>query len=34
MIKENRELSESFVAQDAYDEIISFFDRVLKNSTL
>lgn len=31
MIKENRELSESFIAQDAYDEMISFFDRTLKN---
>ncbi|HWQ47676.1 MAG TPA: dienelactone hydrolase family protein [Methanosarcina sp.] len=34
MIKENGELSESFVAQDAYDEMIRFFDRTLKNSTL
>ncbi len=34
MIKENGELSESFVAQDAYDEMINFFDRTLKNSTL
>lgn len=34
MIKGNGELSESFVAQDAYDEMISFFDRTLKNSAL
>lgn len=34
MIKENGELSESSVAQDAYDEMISFFDRTLKSSTL
>jgi carboxymethylenebutenolidase len=34
MIKENGKLSESFVAQDAYDEMISFFDRTLKNSVL
>jgi carboxymethylenebutenolidase len=34
MITENGELSESFVAQDAYDEMISFFDRTLKNSSL
>ncbi|WP_269851280.1 dienelactone hydrolase family protein [Methanosarcina horonobensis] len=33
MIEEG-ELSESFVAQDAYDEMISFFDRTLNNSTL
>lgn len=34
MIKKDRELSESFVAQDAYDEMISFFNRTLKNSVL
>lgn len=31
MIKENGEFSESFVAQDAYDEMIGFFDGTLKN---
>jgi len=34
MIAENGELSESFVAQDAYEEMISFFDRTLNHSTL
>jgi carboxymethylenebutenolidase len=34
MITENRELSESFVAQNAYEEMISFFDRTLNNLTL
>lgn len=33
MITENGELSESFVAQDAYKEMISFFDRTLNNSS-
>ncbi len=32
MITERGELSESFVSQDAYKEMISFFDRTLKNS--
>lgn len=32
MIKKNGEFSESFVAQDAYEEMISFFDRTLNNS--
>jgi carboxymethylenebutenolidase len=32
MITERGELSESFVAQDAYKEMIDFFDRTLKNS--
>jgi carboxymethylenebutenolidase len=31
---EDGELSESFVAQDAYEEMIDFFDRTLNNSTL
>ncbi len=34
MIKGDGEISESFVAQDAYHEMISFFDRILKNSAL
>jgi Dienelactone hydrolase and related enzymes len=34
MITENKELSESFVAQNAYEEMISFFDRTLNNSPL
>ena len=34
MITENGELAESFVAQDAYEEMITFFDRTLGNSTL
>lgn len=32
MITEDGELSESFVAQDAYEEMITFFDRTLNNS--
>jgi carboxymethylenebutenolidase len=32
MITESGELSETFVAQDAYKEMISFFDRILKSS--
>jgi carboxymethylenebutenolidase len=32
MITDNRELSESFVAQDAYEEMINFFDRTLNSS--
>jgi carboxymethylenebutenolidase len=31
---EDGELSESFVAQDAYEEMVDFFDRTLNNSTL
>lgn len=34
MITEDGELSESFVAQDAYEEMITFFDRTLNNSTI
>jgi carboxymethylenebutenolidase len=34
MITKERELSESFVAQDAYEEMITFFDRTLNNSSL
>ena len=33
MITEDGELSESFVAQDAYEEMITFFDRTLNNSS-
>lgn len=33
MITEEGELSESFVAQDAYEEMTDFFDRTLNNST-
>lgn len=33
MITKSGELSESFVAQDAYKEMISFFDRTLNNSS-
>ena len=33
MIAGNGELSESFVAQDAYKQMIGFFDRTLKNSS-
>ncbi len=33
MITESGELSESFVAQDAYKQMIGFFDRTLKNSS-
>ena len=33
MITNNGELSESFVAQDAYKEMIGYFDRTLKNSS-
>ncbi|WP_240664517.1 dienelactone hydrolase family protein [Methanosarcina sp. MSH10X1] len=34
MLTEEGELSESFVAQDAYGEMITFFDRTLNNSTM
>jgi len=33
MLTEDGELSESFVAQDAYEEMITFFDRTLNNSS-
>jgi carboxymethylenebutenolidase len=33
MINESGELSESFVAQDTYYEMIGFFYRTLKNSS-
>ena len=34
MLTEDGELSDSFVAQDAYEEMITFFDRTLNNSSL
>lgn len=33
MITKSRELSENFAAQNAYEEMIDFFDRTLKNSS-
>jgi hypothetical protein len=34
MIKKDEELFESFTAKNAYDGMISFFDRTLKNPIL